>query len=129
MFSSRIPSQVLQRPLIVRFTCSEIGEVVKGIPNLCICLYGRATHQTPQIGTHISSLLFIYNSHITYNLTFPTHRLHLTKRCQQTASTSMSRALMLRDNGSLLIVYCSLFTVNCSVMTYDVIHHIHNIII
>lgn len=68
--------QFLQRPLIVRFTCSEIGEVVKGIPNLCICLYGRATHQTPQIDTHIPSLLFIYNSHITYNLTFPTHRIN-----------------------------------------------------
>ena len=32
----------------------------------------------------------------------------------------MSRALLLSDNGSLFIV-------NCSLITYDVIHHIHNI--
>ena len=67
---------VLQRPLIVRFTCSEIGEVVGDTQSLYLIIRKSHASNSTDRYTHISSLLFIYNSHITYNLTFPTHRIN-----------------------------------------------------
>ena len=53
---------LLQRPLIVRFTSSDIGEVVKG-DTQSLYLYGRATHQTRSV--HIYQAFYLYTIHIT----------------------------------------------------------------